>query len=286
VSAPGASSRARRVLVHAALIPGALVILTPIVWMLVSSLKSREDYFSGLFLPAGDGPLGVGWGKLTLENYRTLIDIGFARPLVNSTLYASTSSLLATLICAAAGYALAMFRFKGRRWVTALVFGALVVPPTLLIAPTYGLLHDLHLLDTATGLVAPTLVPAFGVFLFRQAVVQSVPRELIDAARIDGCSEVRIFFVIVFPLLRPMTGAFMLITFMAMWNNFLSPQIVLQSAEKQPLSIAIMQLQGVYKTDYGVLMAATVVSVAPVSLLFLLLQREFIQGLSRGATKG
>lgn len=279
-------ARAIGALRHGALVPIAGVILTPMVWMLVSSLKSREDYFSGLFLPSGTGPFGIGWDKLTLDNYRTLIEVGFARPLVNSTLYASMSSLLATVFCAAAGYALAMYRFRGRRTVTAVVFGALVVPPTLLIAPTYGLLHDLGLLDTVPGLVAPSIVPAFGVFLFRQAVVQSVPRELIEAARIDGCSEVRIFFVIVFPLLRPMTGAFMLITFMAMWNNFLSPQIVLQSAEKQPLSVAIMQLQGVYKTDYGVLMAATVVSVAPVSVLFLLLQREFIQGLSRGATKG
>jgi ABC-type glycerol-3-phosphate transport system permease component len=124
------------------------------------------------------------------------------------------------------------------------------------------------------------------VFLFRQAVLQSVPDQLIEAARIDGCSELSIFFVIVLPLIRPMIGAFMLITFLAMWNNFISPQIVIQSADKQPLSVAIAQLRGVYRTDYGLLMAATVVSVAPVALLFLILQKQFISGLTSGAVKG
>ena len=169
---------------------------------------------------------------------------------------------------------------------TLVVLGSLIVPPTLLIAPSYELLFHLGLLDSVWGLLLPTFAPAFGVFLFRQAVQQSVPDELIEAARIDGCSETGIFLVIVLPLIRPMIGAFLLITFLGMWNNFISPQIVLQTASKQPLSVAISQLRGVYRTDYGLLMAATVVSITPVAVLFLLLQKQFISGLTSGAVKG
>ena len=110
--------------------------------------------------------------------------------------------------------------------------------------------------------------------------------ELIEAARIDGSGEMRIFFTVVLPLVRPMVGAFLLITFLGTWNNYISPQVILQSPERFPLSVAIAQLKGVYSQDYGMLMAGTLVSVLPVLVLFLLLQREFIAGLTSGAVKG
>ncbi|MEX0876125.1 MAG: carbohydrate ABC transporter permease [Phycisphaerales bacterium] len=281
-----ATDRAQKLALHAVLIVLAVVVLTPYAWLLVASLKSQEDFFSGMFFPPGDGFLGVGWDKLTLDNYGNLFELGFGGALVNSIFYSATTALFATLICAATGYVLAKHRFRGRTMMTLVMLGALIIPPTLLIAPSYELLYDLHLLDTVWGLLLPMLAPAFGVFLFRQSIMQSVPDELLEAARIDGCSEYSIFFLIVLPLVRPMIGAFMLITFLAMWNNFILPQIVLQSADKQPLSVAIAQLRGVYRTDYGLLMAATVVSVAPVAALFMLLQKQFISGLTSGAVKG
>lgn len=271
---------------HAALAVLAAVTLVPFAWLIIASLKSQEDFFSGLFFPRGNGFLGVAWGNLTLDNYAHLFELGFARPLINSVFYSSASALFATLLSASTGYVLAKSRFRGRGTLTLVVLGALIIPPTLLIAPTYELLYRLDLLDTGWGLLLPTFAPAFGVFLFRQAVMQSVPDELLEAARIDGCGEMSIFFVVVLPLIRPMVGAFLLITFLAMWNNFISPQIVLQTESKQPLSVAIAQLRGVYRTDYGLLMAATVVSIAPVAALFLLLQRQFISGLTSGAVKG
>ena len=282
----GRTNPLRRAALHLALLCAAAVTLTPLVWLLTASLKRTEDFFDTLFFPSGDGPLGIGWDKLTLENYAALFDMGYGRAILNSVLYASASSLGATFLCASAGYALAKHRFRGRGVVLACIVGALLLPPTLLIAPTYQILHGFGLLDTTLGLLLPTLAPPFGVLLFRQAVLQSVPDELLDAARMEGCSEVRIFFVIVLPLVRPMVGAFMLITFLAMWNNFITPQIVLLSEHKQPMSVAIAQMRGVYRTDYGLLMAATVVAVAPVAALFLLLQRQFIAGLTAGAVKG
>jgi len=273
-------------ILHSILVLLAIVTLVPYVWLIIASLKGQDDFFSAIFLPPGDGAFGIGWDKLSLDNYRALFNLGFEVNLINSVFYSATTALFATLICAATGFVLAKHQFRGRNLITLVVLGALIVPPTLLLAPGYELLYDLNLLDTSWGLLLPLIAPAFGVFLFRQAVIQSVPDELLEAARIDGCSEWSVFFIVVLPLVRPMIGAFMLITFLGMWNNFISPQIVLQTADKQPLSVAIAQLRGVYKTDYGLLTAATVVSVLPVAALFLFLQKQFISGLTSGAVKG
>jgi multiple sugar transport system permease protein len=277
---------ARLVLLQLALAGLAIVTLVPFVWLVIASLKTKQDFFASTFLPKGDGLFGIAWDRLTLQNYTNLLEFEFGRAFINSLFYASTTAVLATLISASAGYALAKFRFRGRNAATLLVLGLIILPPTLLIAPGYELLFNLGLLDTVPGLLIPFLAPAFGVFLFRQSITQAVPDQLLEAARIDGCSEIEIFFAVVLPLVRPMVGAFLLITFLGMWNNFISPQIVLQSPEKQPLSVAIAQLRGLYRTDYGLLMAGTVVSVAPVGVLFLMLQKQFISGLTSGAVKG
>ena len=271
---------------YAVLLPLAVVTLVPFVWLVTSAFKSREQFFGSMFLPRGEGVLGVDWAALTLENFTRLFsEIAIGRALLNSLFLSSVTALLATLCCAAGGYALAMYKFKGRGICLGIVLAALIVPAPLLIAPGYQVLFKLGLLDTYTGLILPGIAPAFGVFLFRQSVLQSVPPELLEAGRLDGCGEMGTFARVVLPLLRPMTGAFLMITFLAMWNNFIGPQIVLQSPDKQPLSVAIAQLKGVYYEDYGLMMAGTLVSVAPVAVLFLLLQRDFVSGLTLGAVK-
>ena len=283
----GRSTLALAIAAHAALVPLAIVTLIPFAWLVIASLKAPEDFFSSMFLPPGDGAFGIGWDKLTLGHYERLFtELGIGRAMLNSVFLASVTALVATLTAAAGGYTLARLHFAGRGMVTLLVLTALIIPPPLLLAPTYQLLFDLGLLDSFAGLILPAAAPAFGVFLFRQATMQSVPRELLDAARIDGCSEIGIFFSVALPLVRPMLGAFMLITFLAMWNNFVWPQVVLQSSEKFPLAVAVSQLKGVYKQDYGLLMAGTLISVLPPAALFLLLQKEFISGLTAGAVKG
>lgn len=277
----------RSVLVHGLLLIAGAIVLLPLVWLLISSLKQPKDFFDSMFLPPGDGPAGVAWDRLTLDNYRRLfMDMGAVRPLINSTFLASVTALLATLVSAAAGYAVARLRFRGRSIVWGAVLAALIIPPPLLLAPGYVWLHELGLLDRYAGLIVPAMAPAFGVFLFRQATLQSVPSSLIEAARLDGLGEVGIFARIALPLLRPMAGAFLMITFVATWNNFITPQVVLQDPLKQPLSVAIAQLSDVYFQDYGLMLAGVVVSVLPVMALFLLLQREFLSGLTAGAVKG
>jgi ABC-type glycerol-3-phosphate transport system permease component len=273
--------------VYTALVFFAVLTLIPLVWMTTSALKDQQDFFTSFFLPRGDGFLGIAWDRITLANFQRLFrDFAIGRALFNSFFFSSVSSSLATLACAMGGYGLAKFRFNGRRALTFTVLGALIIPAPLLIAPSYQLLWQLGLLNSYTGLILPTLAPAFGVFLFRQTMLNSVPAELLESARIDGAGEFRIFFLIVVPLVRPMIGAFLLITFLGAWNNFISPQVILQQPEVFPLSVTINNLRGIYSTDYSLIMSGTLVSIAPVMCLFLLLQKEFISGLTSGAVKG
>ncbi len=283
----------QNMLIYALLVTAAAVALVPFAYLLCGALKTPQDAFDALFLPRGAGPLGIAWDRLNLDNFRNLLfggtagsGLNVARSILNSVFLASVTSVLATLSAAMGGYALAKFRFAGRELVTNGVLATLVIPAVLLLAPTYQLLYWFGLLDSFAGLILPAVAPAFGIYLFRQAVIGGVPTELLEAARIDGSGELRIFFTIVLPLLRPMLGAFLLITFLGTWNNFIGPQIVLQTPEKFPLAVTIAQLKGVYSQDFGLLMAGTVVSIAPVMALFLLLQKEFIAGLTSGAVKG
>lgn len=271
----------------ATLLLAAACVLTllPFVWLIIASLKTNED-FDALLLPRNDAGL-IDLGRLTMANLqRVFAQEGFGRALVNSLFLSSVTAVLATLCCAMGGYALAKHRFRGRRVVTWLVLGAVLVPPPLLLAPGYQLLYNLGLFDTLAGVVLPACAPAFGVFLFRQAILSGVPGDLIESARLDGCSELRLFGEIVLPLVRPMVGTFIMITYLGVWNNFVTPQVVLQSPENFPLSVMVAQLRGTYYQDYGLQMAGTVVSIVPVLALFLLLQREFVSGLTAGAVKG
>jgi multiple sugar transport system permease protein len=273
--------------IYAVLLFFAVLTLLPFVWMVTSALKDKHDFFTSFFLPRGPGFLGIAWSRLTLENFsRLFTEFPIGRAMFNSFFFASVSSTLATLACAMGGYGLAKFNFRARTALTGLVLGALIIPAPLLIAPSYQLLWQLGLLNSYAGLVLPALAPAFGVFLFRQAMLNAVPKELLESARMDGAGEFRIFFTIVAPLVRPMIGAFLLISFLGAWNNFIGPQIVLQEPEVFPLSVTINNLRGIYQTEYGLIMSGTLLSVAPVMCLFLLLQKEFISGLTSGAVKG
>lgn len=259
--------------------------LVPFAWLLCASMKSSTDFFSSMFIPRTEGKLDI--FKLNLDHYRTLfVTLNLGRALLNSICIASVGGVLATLISAMAGVALACYEFKGKRLATSLIFSSVLIPAPLLIAPGYVLLHQLHLLDTLAGLILPMLASAFGVYLFRQAARVTLHPEMIEAARLDGCSEWRMFWALGIPLLRPMIGAFMMVTFLGAWNNFIQPQVVLQSPEQFPLAVAVTQLKGQFYQDYGLQMAGTVVSIVPVLLLLSLLRKEFVVGLTAGAVKG
>ena len=275
-----------RAMVYAVLGGSAVIMLIPFAYLV--AIAFRTSGAEGMFLPAGDGLLGVDWsGGFTLANFvKIFTELPFLTFVANSFFLSSWTALSATFCAAAGGYALAKFRFFGRDAITNVILGAIVIPGALLIAPAYQLLYWLGLLDTYAGLILPGIAPAFGIYLFRQASLSAVPDEILESARIDGCGEFRIFFQMVLPLLRPMVGAFLLITFLGQWNNYIGPQIVLQSEDKFPLAVGIQRLRGLYGSDFGAIMAGTLVSILPVLLLFLMLQKDFIAGLTSGAIKG
>lgn len=284
---PGEIGRLKLSGIYILLLFTAFVTLIPMIFMISSSIKIQSDFFTSRFLPSGDGLFGVAWNRLTLSHYGKLFtDLDFTRFILNSFVYAAVSSVLATLFCAMGGFALAKYRFKGRKMMTASVFFTLMIPGPLLLAPGYQWLYQLGLLDSYTGLILPGTATAFGIFLFRQSMQNTIPDELLEAARMDGCKEIEIFFYIVVPLVRPTLAAFLLISFLGAWNNFILPQIILQSPEKQTLAVAISQMKGLYSQDYGMLMAGTFISILPVVVLFLFIQKEFISGLTSGAVKG
>lgn len=279
--------RARRLLITALLLIASVITLMPFVWLACGSVKSNATFFESLLLPRGEGLLGIDWRALTLDNYfRLFNDLHFGRSLVLSIFYASLTSVLATVACAMGGYALARLQFRGKRAVTIAVLAAVLIPPPLLLAPGYQLLYHLNLLDSLWGMILPALAPAFGVFLFRQAALSSVPRELLESARVDGSGELRTFLVVGLPLLRPMIGTFTVITFLAVWNNFITPQVVLQDPTKFPVSVAVAQLRGIYYQDYGLQMAGVATAVIPLLLIFSFAQRDLVAGLTTGAVKG
>ncbi|MEM6749186.1 MAG: carbohydrate ABC transporter permease [Planctomycetota bacterium] len=288
----------KKVAIYGPLTVFAIVTLVPFAYLIASAFKTKDAFFSSPFLPMQRDAEGnaapwyalhqIDWSGLTLNNFASLFGSSghFAQGIVNSIFFASASAIVATIGSAMGGYALAKFKWKGRGFATNVVLASLVVPGALLLAPGYQVLYQLGLLDSYAGLILPMAAPAFGVFLFRQSIVQAVPNELLEAGRMDGCGEIRLFTIVVLPLVKPMVGAFVLITFLGSWNNFIGPQIVLQSPEKQPLAVQVSQLSGVYETAYGPIMAGTVLAVAPILILFLMLQRDFIAGLTSGAVKG
>ncbi len=253
------------------------VVLMPLVWLLASTTKNQNDQFHYTFFAP----------RLTGQNFADLFQKTevIPRDLMNSTFLACTTVLVQLFFSSLVGYALAKYNFRGKNALTVLMLATLMIPAQLTMAPLYELLHQMGLVDTYLGLIVPGAISVFGIFLFRQSILQ-VPDELLHAARIDGCSEFRIYWDVIMPVSRPMIGAFCLISFMGTWNSFLWPQIILHRSQLFTLPIALNQMVGVYEHEYGMLMAGTLVSILPVMVLFMLLQKEFVAGLTAGAVKG
>lgn len=267
---------AGRGMAYTLLIVGAAVALTPMLWLVAATTKSPDDLFHYTFFAP----------RLSAFNFRDLFTtIPFLRHMMNSVFVAGTVVCVQLFFSSLAGFGLAKYEFRGKKAVMVLMLATMMIPGQVIMAPLYELIYRLGLVDTYMGLVIPGAVSIFGIFLFRQSILQ-VPSELLDAGRIDGCSEFRLYWDVVMPVSRPMVGAFCLISFMGNWNSFLWPQIILHHSDRFTLPIALNQMVGLYAQQYGTLMAGTFLSVLPVVILFMLLQKEFVAGLTAGAVKG
>ena len=257
---------------------GAVIMLAPFWIMFAFATHSRTEIFS---LPP---PLWFGHdlsGNLAILTSH----LPFWRNLGLSLYVAMASTAFTLLFCSMAGYAFGMFEFRFRDALFALVMGTMLVPSFMNMIPTFMIMDALGWIDQPRALFIPGAANAFGIFLMRQFVLTSVPRELVEAARMDGCGELGIYWRIVLPLLRPALGTLGLITFIASWNNFISPLIVMRSPEMYTLPLALRSLQSPVDTEWGALMTGSAIATLPLLVLFMLSSRQLISGLTAGAVK-
>lgn len=272
----------RSPMVHAVLFALAAFSLTPLVWLVCATFKNREDFFAYTFLPWGQP------GRWTLENYGALFrDHPFATWLVNSLFVSCAQTVIVVALSSLGGFALAKYRFRFRRTLTLVMLATMLLPYQVVLPSLQELMYRFGWINSFAAVIVPGSVSVFGMFLFMQSM-RLVPDELLHAGRVDGCSELRLWWDVALPVVRPMIGAYTLLSFMANWNSFLWPQIVLQRRELHtlPIGLANMMGMGEHATPYGVLMAGTLLSILPVVILFFVLQRDFIAGLASGAVKG
>ncbi|MFJ7167243.1 MULTISPECIES: carbohydrate ABC transporter permease [Streptomyces] len=265
-------------LTHAVLVLAVLVSAFPLYWTVVAASRSNADLAR---VPPSLLP-----GPHLMRNFEAVVreaDIG--RALVNSFIV-SGSITVGTVLCSTlAGFAFAKLRFRGRGALLAVTVGTMMIPPQLGVIPLFMLIAELQWVNQLQAVILPGLVSAFGVFFMRQYLAQSLPDELIEAARVDGASSARIFWSIVVPVARPGMAVLGLLTFMAAWNDFFWPVVALSSSEPT-VQVALRQLGGGYVNDQSVIMAGTLLGTLPVLLVFGLLGRQIVGGIMQGAVKG
>jgi multiple sugar transport system permease protein len=270
--------RAATAVLWAALVALAAATLAPLVWMVSASLMPTGEASS---LPPRLLPSAV-----TLAHYRDLfIRLDLGRTALNSLLLASAVTLASVVLNSMAGYAFAKLRFAGRARLFRMLTAALVIPAQVAMLPLFLLLRAVGLVNTYWGVILPSMVSIFGIFLVRQYAL-SIPDELIEAARIDGAGELTIFRRLVLPICRPILVTLAVFTFLATWNDFLWPLIVLTDQSMYTLPVALANLQGEHQQDIELMMAGAVLTMLPVLLLFLALQRYYLEGIMMGSTKG
>ena len=278
---PGSGALLRRrlaaVAVNGTLAVLALLTAVPLLWMLSASLMAPGEALSlpPRLLPA----------EPTLHHYRQLFDhLDLARALRNTFVLASAITGISLLCNSMAGYAFAKLRFRGRDRLFALLVATLIVPPQVTVLPLFLEVRALGLVNSFGGVIVAGIATVFGIFLVRQFAL-AIPDELIDAARVDGASELRIYWTIVLPLLKPILVTLGVFTFLSAWNDFMWPLIVLTDESKYTLPVAIANLSGEHVQDTELMMAGAVVTVLPALALFLALQRYYVSGILMGGVK-
>ncbi len=274
---------------HLLLLAFAVYFVIPLWWLLVASTKSN----SGLFVGSG-GPLWFNGQFDLVENVKGLFthDGGiYWTWFRNSFVYALAGGVGATVLALLAGYGFAQYRFRGRAFLFSVLLGSLMVPATALVIPTFVLLSDFNLIDTMWAVILPSLLSPIGVYLIRVYAQEALPQDMIDAARVDGAGELRTFFRVSVPLLRPAIVTVLLLTTVATWNNFFLPLAVLRSQKLLPVTVGLSNWQALSSAGAGneqawnLIVTGALVSIVPLIIAFLALQRYWQSGLALGSVK-
>ncbi len=267
------------VLLYCALLGIAVLLLAPFAWLLSTALKAESaDLFA---FPPQWIPDPIVW-----SNFAKAWDIlPFMRYLLNTFYIAIATVAINVLLSSMTGFALARMHFPGRQFILYAVLATTMVPFQVLLIPLFIVTLKLGLVDSYAGVILPVAVNAFGIFLLRQAF-STIPKDLEDAARIDGCSDWHIFSRIMVPLVKPALATLAAFTFVAQWNDFIWPLIVLKNRDLYTLQLGLASLQGVFGVNWRYISAASIIALVPTVLFFLLTQRFFTKGMTAGAVKG
>lgn len=254
------------------------VYLAPLVWALSSSFKDRSEIFS---FPPRLWP-----DPATTDNYaRLLSGQPFWNWMLMSTGVALVSTVAVVFLCSLAGFGFAKYEFRGKRLLFDLMFSSLAIPFAVIVVPLFILLAKLGLAHPLFALIVPWVAPAFGIFMMRQYVEQSIPDEILDAARIDGCSEFRIYWTVVLPLLRPALGALGVWSFLGAYNNLLWPLVIVSEPEYYTVPLGLQALFGAEGRQYDLVLAGSILAAIPAIAVFILLRKQLVSGLTAGAVK-
>ncbi|WP_036197308.1 carbohydrate ABC transporter permease [Meiothermus taiwanensis] len=260
------------------LVLGGLLTIAPFYFMFVFATHQRSEIFGF--------PPPLWFGEHFLTNYQILLEkIPFWRAYWNNFYLALMTTVTSLFFCSLAGFGFAMYQFRWREQLFAVVMATLLVPAILNLIPFYLLIYQIGWINTPKALWVPAMAGALGIFLMRQYIISAIPRELVDAARIDGCSEFQIYWRIVLPLIRPALGTLGLITFIGSWNRFADVNVIMRTQETKTLPVVLRTLQGATDVEWGAIMAGTALLVAPLLLVFALAARQLMEGLTSGAVK-
>jgi multiple sugar transport system permease protein len=255
---------------------GGMAMIFPFVWMVSSSLKNAQDIYTLSLVPPNP----------TLDNYTTVLqDTSYVRWFANSLIIAGITTISVAFFDSLAGYTLAKFRFPGATVIFILILSTLMVPTEMLVIPWYVMSIEMGWTDSYWGIMFPGVISAFGVFLMRQFFM-GVPNDLIDAARLDGFSEFRIFWSIALPLVKPAVAALCIFTFLGNWNAYIWPLIVVRSDEMRTLPVGIAFFSSESGSAFHLIMAAASLATIPVIIIFLIFQRHIIKGIALAGLKG
>nr|WP_156809568.1 carbohydrate ABC transporter permease [Gracilibacillus halophilus] len=267
----------RRVLLHGLLIVGVIFSIGPFYWMVVGATNPSGEILSS--------PPTILPGSYLVENMTNLHDaIPILRNLFNSIVIAVIFVFASLLVCSAAGYAFAKYDFKGNRVIFASFLLAMMIPYQATIIPLFQLFSALDWINTYRAVILPQVCYPFAIFLIRQNM-KGIPDSMIEAARIDGAGEISIFFKLALPTMKPALAAVGIFLFTHQWNNFMWPLIVMTTQENYTLPVALSTLAGLNSIDYGQLMLGTAISVVPIMVVFLILQKHFVSGILGGSVK-
>lgn len=267
-----------RLALHAGLIAGSVIMVLPFVWMISTSLKAPHEVFTYPPVWIPDPPV---W-----DNYRQAVSVmPFGRFYLNSLIVAVGVTVLQLLTSSLAAFAFARLRFRGREVIFLLYLATLMIPFQVTMIPNFILMRFFGWFDSYQALILPPAFSAFSTFLMRQFFL-GIPRELDDAARLDGASSFRIWWQIIVPLSSPVIAALTIFTFLNSWNDFLWPLVITNSLEMRTLPVGLTAFQGQYKVEWHLLMAGSVIAILPVLVVYVIGQKSFVQGITLSGLGG